>query len=373
MAALIVPSLAIAAANRPLLVVDTNNNRALLFRSPFRNNEVASFVLGQHDFASALTGTTQNLLGGAPISAAWDRHGAVWVAEEINNRVLRFSPPFVNGKKANLVIGQPNFVSANASTSQNGLSNPTYVTFDKSNDLWVADRNNCRVLEYKPPFRNGMNASVVIGEPDFNTVACTPATPTVSQNLMDQTEGVTFDAEGDLWAVDRGANRVLEFTPPFASGMNATTVIGQSDFTSVGAQASDHGLHYPNGIAFLNGNLWVADTLNHRTLEFEPAFANGMSASIVLGQSDFSSTTCSTTQNGECWAFAVAGDPKGNLWLADLANCRVLEYQPDSSGQFSTNQDASLVLGQPDFTTGTCATSRTETSQPQGVAIGSSP
>jgi secreted PhoX family phosphatase len=68
-----------------------------------------------------------------------------------------------------------------------------------------------------------MDASVVLGEPDLNAANCS-----VNQNGMNQTEGLTFDQQGNLWVTDRGANRVLEFTPPFSNGMPATTVIGQA-------------------------------------------------------------------------------------------------------------------------------------------------
>lgn len=368
MAALMAPSLVIAAGNSPLLVVDSLNNRVLLFRPPFRNGKAASLELGQPNFNTALPGAEQNLLGGEPVGAILDKHGAIWVTDESNNRVLRFSPPFQNGKEASLVIGQPDFSSSSPNLSPNGLHVPTYMTFDSSGDLWLSDRDNCRVLEYQPPFTNGINASVVLGEPDLNTANCS-----ASQNGLNQTEGLAFDQEGDLWVADRGNNRILEFSPPFINGMSANLVIGQSNFTSAGSQTTQNGLNYPNGIAFLNGNLWVADTLNHRTLEFEAPLASGMSASVVLGQPDFTTTGCNTTQNGECWAFAVAASPRGDLWLADLGNCRVLEYKPDTRGLFTTDQNASLVLGEPDFTTVACITTRTTTNQPQGVAIGSSP
>jgi sugar lactone lactonase YvrE len=221
--AVLVPSVVIAAGNSPLLVVDSLNNRVVLFRLPFHNAQAASMELGQPNFKSALQGAGQNLLGGEPVGAILDKHGAIWVTDENNNRVLRFSPPFRNGKRASLVIGQPDFSSSSPNLSPNGLNVPTYVTFDSNGDLWLSDRNNCRALEYRPPFTNGMDATVVLGEPDLNAANCS-----VNQNGMNQTEGLTFDQQGNLWVTDRGANRVLEFTPPFSNGMPATTVIGQA-------------------------------------------------------------------------------------------------------------------------------------------------
>jgi sugar lactone lactonase YvrE len=368
--ALMAPARLIAAPPPPLLVTDSNNNRVLLFNPPFHTAQVAALVLGQPDFKSAVSGATQNLTGGQPVNAIMDKNRAIWVTDQNNNRVLRFSPPFRNGKQADLVLGQTDFSRSDAGSppSASNLWSPTYMTFDSSGNLWVSDRNNCRVIEYQTPFSTGMSASVVLGEADLLSGTCA-----ASASRMSQTEGLVFDQAGDLWVVDRGNNRVLEFVPPFSNGMAAGLVIGQANFSSVGFQAGQAGLNHPNGLAFLNGNLWVADTFNNRTLEFEPPFTSSMGASVVLGQPDFTTTNCNTTRNGECGAFAVAGDPKGNLWLADLANCRVLQYKPDSRGLFATNQNARIVIGEANFTTAFCSTKRARTNSPQGVSIGGSP
>jgi hypothetical protein len=91
-------------------VTDTDNNRVLLLRPPFHNNQMAALVLGQPNFKTADTGTADNLFA-QPVSAIMDSHGAVWVTDQKNTRVLRFSPPLKNGKSADLVLGQPDFTT----------------------------------------------------------------------------------------------------------------------------------------------------------------------------------------------------------------------------------------------------------------------
>jgi len=49
-----------------------------------------------------------------------------------------------------------------------------------SDTLWVADNGNSRVLEFEPPFSNGMNASTVIGKPNFTNLSCTVTQSTTS-------------------------------------------------------------------------------------------------------------------------------------------------------------------------------------------------
>ena len=377
------PSTTIAAASNLLVLVDTGGNRVLLLKPPYRT---ASVVLGQINFTNVLGGASQNVTGGQPVGAAMDSQGAIWVADQNNNRVLRFSPPFKNGENADFVIGQSDFTSKTPALSATGLNVPTYLTFDSAGDLWVSDRDNCRVLEYTPPFpKNGVGkaAALVIGQPNFTTTSpyctseiapeCSP-----SQTQTCQTEGITFDPLGNLWVADRGANRVLEFPSPLSTGEAAFTVIGQNNYTSGIPDAgtwvvNQHGLNFPNGIAFLGQNLWVADTQNNRTLEFVPIPGmNGVDATVVLGQPDFMTDTSALTRNGENTPYAIAADAKGNLWVADHTNCRGLQYKP-YHGLFTSNQKASMVTGEPNFTTAACATARSRVAYPQGISIGGNP
>jgi hypothetical protein len=73
--------------------------------------------------------------------------------------------------------------------------------------------------------------------------------------------------------VDYGNNRVLEYAPPFANHMAASRVFGQPDFKSYlpnngGVSASS--LSEPFALALdYPGNLYVADSVNHRVLEYD--------------------------------------------------------------------------------------------------------
>jgi len=49
------------------------------------------------------------------------------------------------------------------------LLQPIAVSFDSGGNLFVVDALNNRALEFEPPFSNGMDASVVFGQPDFVT------------------------------------------------------------------------------------------------------------------------------------------------------------------------------------------------------------
>ena len=142
-------------------------------------------------------------------------------------RVLEYEPPFSTGEAASLVIGQTSLTGSGDSSPSGGLYGPTGIAFDSSGNLWVVDSGNNRVLEFKSPFSNGESASLVIGQPTFGGyIGKTTAGGLNSPSYL------AFDPSGNLWVTDQGNNRVLEFAAPFSTAEKASVVIGQADFTS---------------------------------------------------------------------------------------------------------------------------------------------
>ncbi|MDE1830526.1 MAG: NHL repeat-containing protein, partial [Thaumarchaeota archaeon] len=195
----------------------------------FTTGQNATLVIGHSDFNTGGTihdATSANALY-IPEGIAFDKSGDLWIADTGFNRMLMFPSPFTNDEGATLVIGQENFTSSGPALSSTGLDQPYGMAFDDNGNMWVADTNNNRIVEYKAPFTAGEQASIVIGSPSFDK----GTSPTTASSLA-APYGLAIDKSGDLWAVDYYDNRVLEYTPPFKNQMNATLVIGQSDFTS---------------------------------------------------------------------------------------------------------------------------------------------
>src|SRR5208337_3867855 len=92
-------------------------------------------------------GTTANTLSATRIDV-FDSHGGLWVSDLTNNRILEYLPPFTNNEAASVVLGQTVFTTGTAGTTANTLSAPFGITFDSSGDLWVADDNNNRIVEF---------------------------------------------------------------------------------------------------------------------------------------------------------------------------------------------------------------------------------
>ena len=105
----------------------------------------------------------------------------------------------------------------------------------------------------------------------------------------------------------------------------------------------------PHSVAVdASGNLYVADTADNRVLEYDHPLSTDIIPDRVFGQNgNFTSAFCGTGVNGLCAPMAVAVDGRGDLFVADTGNSRVLEYEAPLR-----NSTATIVFGQGgDFST----------------------
>ncbi|HXD11055.1 MAG TPA: NHL repeat-containing protein, partial [Anaerolineales bacterium] len=273
---------------------------SLALFTPF-DGQAATLVLGQPNFTSAIQVITQTGMAGLPWDVTVDPITAkVFVADRNVHRILRFASAadLTNGAPAEAVLGQPNFTSSANTTTQNGMYYPSGLFVDAAGRLWVADYGNHRILRFDNASTrvNGANADGVLGQPDF-----TSGTSNVTQSKMFRPTDVFVDSDGRLWVTDQENCRILRFdnAATKANGASADGVLGQINFTSRVCTTSQNGMYYPQGL-FIDSNdrLWVADLWNNRVIRFDnPALkADGANADGVLGQANFTSGSQATTQ-----------------------------------------------------------------------------
>jgi sugar lactone lactonase YvrE len=326
--------------------VATGGHRVLSWpdAAAFSNGAAADVVLGQGDFgASELPVLDARRLNG-PTDLAVDPAGNLYVASLADNRVLVFRPPFSNGMAAAMVIGQPDFASVGNGGGSDGMSTPVGIACDTAGNLWVADRNNSRVLRFPAPALTGRrSADLVIGQPDMNSVA-DAAGP--SAGVVHFPFDVVVGKGGEVWVAD-SYNRVLRFPSP-ATGAVADLVLGQGDFVSGavnrgGATGAD-GL---DGAASLEvdgqGRLWCADQDNYRVVGYAPPFVTGMAATVVLGQVNFVTREVSAPPGAGLLSRpkGLAVDGEGDVYVADSDFDRVVVF--DTPGALRRPVIAGLV------------------------------
>lgn len=201
-----------------LWVADYDSNRVIMFAdaSSLGNAAPATLVLGQPDFDTAISGTSDIKMYG-PVGVVVDSGGRLWVAEQENNRVLRFdaAATLASGTAANGVLGQPDLITETGGSTAGELSIPAALTLDRKGTLYISDFGNNRVVYHKNPATKTNEASPdgVIGQPDLSTVAA----GVTAQVLDGPYGGLDFDAAGRLWVTDYNNNRTLRFTGDFTA------------------------------------------------------------------------------------------------------------------------------------------------------------
>src|SRR5262249_48773413 len=106
----------------------------------------------------------------------------------------------------------------------------------------------------------------------------------------------------------------------------ATTVVGQPDFTTTDYKITQTGMRNPTAVASDGNILVVADSLNNRVLIWNRIpTSNGAPADIVLGQTDFTTVATTIVVNASTFRAPqgvwVQG---GKLYVADTQNNRVM-------------------------------------------------
>jgi Chitobiase/beta-hexosaminidase C-terminal domain/NHL repeat len=219
-----------------LYVADLCNNRILKFNDPFATDSVADDVWGQTSFttrsrpatpsASSLNlqweyGTT---IGVFSAGVDVDASNNLWVADSGNNRVLRFPP---GSKSANLVLGQSTFTTSYSGTGLNQMTKCTGVRLHPvTGELFVLDGEsapNCRLMIFTPPFSNGQSAARIIGK----------ASSSSSPDGLNYARGFCFDPTdtNGVWVADGGHGRIVKFNTQTGAMVD---VIGFNNFSSIG-------------------------------------------------------------------------------------------------------------------------------------------
>lgn len=353
-----------------LVVSDTGNHRLLIFTpcnlpraGDFCDHQNATVVLCQPDLVTNTSGIAADKCD-EPMQVA-TAGVAVAVADSNNNRVLLWNDPTVH-RAPDTLIGQATFTTRAAGLSARDIEHPVGVAIGGGNLYVSFDHPHYRILRFAyPVVANKPAALSVLGQPDF-TSGFRGKVSSLS-GLFDSAS-IAFNARGGVY-ISADSHRVMYWANKLdaSRGLPAGFILGQDGGPNDrrpnrGDAVSARGFDSPSSVAVAaNGDLYVADSNNHRILVFKDPTVNDDAADRVFGQAgEF--TTGAQNAGGAVTAAKLAAprgmhiDAEGTLWVADLQNHRVLAFCQKTGALgglcTSTNshdESADLVLGQVDF------------------------
>jgi len=302
---------------------------------------------------SAFATTATNLYGPRAVAVS---SGKVYIGDG-PSRVLGYTggsttATTVYGQSGSFTCGVPDNTgsgcTASSTASATNLNGPPQeMAVDSSGDVYIVDYGNNRVLGYTGGSTTatkvyGQAGSFTCAVKDHPSIGCGGTTPSAT-NLY-WPESVAVDGSGDVYIVDYGNNRVLEYT---GGSTTATTVWGQhglltcgaSDNTGAGCVAGPTitaaNLYDPGAVAVDgSGNVYISDYGNNRVLYYSVGSTTattvygqfGNLASGVIDNNGSGGATTTPSAGNLDNPDGVAVDSSGNLYVGDSANNRVLEY-----------------------------------------------
>jgi DNA-binding beta-propeller fold protein YncE len=212
---------------------------------------------------------------------------AIYVADSNDDCIQEFTPSGVFVAD----MGSPG-------TTAGTFTQLRRVAVDANGNVWGADLWGYRVEEFtRSPF--GYSYAQTIPNP-----VVPPGNTDTS--VFNQVRGISFDAAGDVIAMDSVNQRVDVFT----SSGTLINMCGQRGFTSTGD------FNWPRGVAVdpATGNYWIADTKQSDLQILQPLASgcNGLAEFGVVG----------TPLGDDNYPYSIAIG-NGYAWIADTKNNRV--------------------------------------------------
>jgi sugar lactone lactonase YvrE len=266
-------------------IADQENHRVVKVAA---NKSTYQIVAGGNGYGSAL-----NQLYG-PASIFVDDDYNLFIADRTNNRIVKWAPGATTGV---VVAGSSASLAGNA---LNRLNNPNGVFVDKAGTIFIADKDNHRIVKW---LKNANTGILVAGNGNPGGGATGLNSPWV----------IWVDAVGNIYVGDKDNQRVQMFPP--------NSNIGQTVAGGIGWGTTPSHITNPFGL-FVDdyGNIFVSDHNNNRVLRFTKGSLTGEVVAGGNGQGALSNQT--STPNG------IFVDPKGVLYVVERSNNRVNTFNP---------------------------------------------
>jgi uncharacterized protein (TIGR03437 family) len=316
--------------NGNLYVADAGNN---VVRKISANGTIATVAgNGVPGFTADSVQATVTSLN-SPEGVAVDASGNLYIADTVNDRVRMVSPTgvvsTVAGTGLSAVYGSIwDNTGVSTTTGDGGPATaaavvlPTDVALDSAGNLYIADYGNGRIRQVVKGTINTL-AGTADGAPlEIGQLAASEQLngPT---GLAVNAAGILYFAEGSIGTgsgLAPGDFRVWEINS--AGVLVAAAGNGLESYSGDGGAAAVAQLDNPAGVAVdSSGNLYVADTLNHRVRKISPA---GVIATVAgTGEAGVYGDGGPATSAQLDSPMGVFMGANGVLYIADTGNNRI--------------------------------------------------
>jgi hypothetical protein len=294
-------------------IADTSNDR---IRKVAAGTGVISTVagIGVGGYTGENGPATSARING-PVGMAVDAAGNFYFADYYNQRVRKVTVAtgIINTVAGNGVAG---FSGDGAAATGASLYYPTAVAVDGAGNLYIADNSNHRI-------RKVTAATSII-----STIAGTGTAgvggdggPATSAQL-NSPQGVAVDAAGNVYIADTSNYRIRKVTA--ATGVITTFAgTGVAGYDGEAKTANMAKLYVPTSVATdSGGNVYIADRYNQRIRKVSAA-TNLITTVVGSANASFGGDGGAGSAGQVQYPYGVAVDSTGNVYVADTNNHRL--------------------------------------------------
>lgn len=257
-----------------------------------------------------------------PYGVAVDANGNTYVADTSNHRIRKVTPQGV----VSTLAGAGSVGSTNGTGSAAKFQFPMGVAVDPHGNVFVADTRNYRIRKID----SGGVVTTLAGTGSIGNADGASAT-------FRFPEALAVDTAGNVYVADGGSHQIRKIAP---NGF-VTTLAGSGSSGSLDGVGTSAGFSSPKGVAVDSaGNVYVADSANHKIRKISPAGqVTTLAGSGLLGSTDGAGISAEFRS-----PTAVAVAPNGNVYVGDGSNYRIRKILPGGmvstlAGSISGNTD----------------------------------
>ncbi len=263
-----------------------------------------------------------------PEGVAVDAAGNLYIADTFNSRVRKVAP---DGTMSTFAAnGYPGFSGDGGPAASATLFFPTDLALDRAGNLLIADFGDSRIREVAGGIITTLAGGPALA-PAVDGAVATAIRLSGPTGVAADGAGNVYFAEGSVGSgsgLAAGDFRIWRVGPD--GTLRSVAGNGSDSFSGDEGAASRAQLNSPSGMALdAAGNLYFADTRNHRVRRISP----GGTITTVAGNAlaGFSGDGGPATLAELNTPTAVALDARGDLYIADSANNRVRRVAPDGT------------------------------------------
>ncbi len=320
-----------APGNRPgaVVLMDSNGNRlGATFLTGSGTGGLGVFlpgtmqtIAGDGSWTTVLDGNLATRANlDLPQSEVLDGAGNLYIADSAHNRVREV---FASNATITTIAGNgnPSYTGDGGLAVNATLNTPSSVALDGAGDLYIADTGN-NVIR-----RIVLATGVITTVAGNGTAGSSGDGGQATSATLDNPLGVSVDTAGNLYIADTYNHKIREVTTAGVistiAGNGTTQSNGAGSYGGDGGPATQAGLNYPFAVAFdSTGNMYIPDSGNNR-VRVVNAGTQVISTFAGNGTQGFAGDGGPAIQANLYSPSGVTFDPVGNLYIADTQNNRI--------------------------------------------------